>query len=131
MADDYKSLLAQAEGYLTAARNSLSFQSYDECLMLCYRALDKALHALCAFHNLSAPPEGESIERLCAKAGFKPSDPALLEMIEKAYTEKPGTVAKDSSGDRLFSAGEATQALRFAADTLRSVTKRIEGKNYR
>jgi hypothetical protein len=63
--------------------------------------------------------------------GFKASDPALLEMIEKAYTEKPGSIARDNSGERLFSAAEATQALRFASDTLRSITKRIEGKNVR
>lgn len=131
MAEEHKTLLAQAEGYLTAARNSLSFQSYDECMVSCYKAMDKALHALCIFRNLNGPPTGVSLQRLCETVGFKASDPALLEMIEKAYTEKPGSIARDNSGERLFSAAEATQALRFASDTLRSITKRIEGKNVR
>jgi HEPN domain-containing protein len=126
MAGEREILLAQAEADLNAARNSLSFQSYDESIVSCYKALDKALHALCAFHHISAPPKGESIERLCAAAGFKPSDPAVMEMMEKAYTAKPEAIARDYAGERLFSASEAAQALRFTTDTLRSVRKRLK-----
>jgi len=131
MAEDYKALLGQAEGHLRDARNSLSFQSYDESIVSCHKALDRALHALCAFHNLAAPPTGAPLERLCATVKFTTSDPAILEMLEKAYTERPEKIARDYSGERVFSAGEAAQALRFATDTAEAIRKRIEAKSRR
>jgi HEPN domain-containing protein len=129
MAEDYEALREHARGYLQLARNSLTFESYDECLIHCYRAIDRALQALLTFHHQQGPPTGESLEKLCAVLTISPTDPALLAIIEKAYEARAGSLALDSEGERMFSALEAAEGLRVATEVLRTVEKRMSGKN--